>query len=194
MEASSLEKEDSIGRVLEKIGLHKNERAIYLDLIKSKVSSASEISKRTRIHRTNVYDALNKLISIGFISESKHLKKKLFKAVEPEKIKNYVSQLQDEVSEVVKNIKHIKNLAHSDSSDHNDVFMGAGRFAARNALTDILGINKPIYVIGASSTSADIIGIGFLNQFHKDRIKRKIPMKQIYNQDVKERIKYLNKL
>lgn len=34
---------------------------IYLDLLKNKESTATQVSKRTKMHRANVYDTLTKL-------------------------------------------------------------------------------------------------------------------------------------
>ena len=70
------QKERKILEVLEFIGLHKNERIIYLDLIKNGSSTALEVSKRTKIHRPNTYDALRKLLEKGFISQVKNISKK----------------------------------------------------------------------------------------------------------------------
>jgi hypothetical protein len=47
---------------------------------------------------------------------------------------------------------------------------------------------------GASKKAVENFGEGFLEEFHKQRIKRKIQMFHIYNSSALDRIKYLNKM
>ena len=76
-----------INDILRSIGLNKNEVKIFLDLIKKNSSSALEISKRTEIHRSNVYDSLRVLMEKGFVGELTGNKKKIFQALDPLRIK-----------------------------------------------------------------------------------------------------------
>ena len=182
--------EEKINRVLESIGLNKNEIKIYLDLIKYQNSSALDISKRTKIHRSNTYDAIRKLIERGFISEIIEDRKRLFKAMNPEKIKDYVTQQQNEVDLI---IPYLKNVS-CDSKSNDCVTISKGVFSVRESLHDLLKLKKPIYVLGASREALDSLGMGFLKEFHDERIKDKIMMSHIYNQNALERIAKLNKM
>ena len=46
---------------LTKIGLSKQESAIYLVLLKLNLATVRDISKESGLHRTNIYDTLEKL-------------------------------------------------------------------------------------------------------------------------------------
>ena len=48
-------------RILERAGLSKGEVEIYLALLKLGASLVSKIAQETGLHRTNIYDTLEKL-------------------------------------------------------------------------------------------------------------------------------------
>jgi HTH-type transcriptional regulator, sugar sensing transcriptional regulator len=182
--------EDKVNQVLGKVGLNKNEIKIYLDLLKFKNSSALDISKRTGIHRSNTYDAIRKLINIGFIKEVVEERKRSFSSIDPEKIKHYIKQQESEVDAVLPYLKGIS----SEKKDIESVSMIKGVFAVREALSDLLKLNKTINVYGASNASVNALGEGFLNEFHTERIKKKILMRHIYDESSVDRVRHLNKL
>jgi HTH-type transcriptional regulator, sugar sensing transcriptional regulator len=183
--------EGKVVQILERIGLSKNEIKIYLDLAQQDSSSALEISKRTQIHRSNTYDAIRKLIERGFISEIIEDKKKLFRAKEPEKIKDYIKQQEQEVESI---LPYLKMFSSEDNREKEGVSTAKGTFAVREALHDLLKLNKQINVYGASIKSIDAFGLGFLKDFHAERIKQKISMRHIYDADAIERTKYLTRM
>lgn len=181
---------EKISEILESIGLNKNEIRIYLDLVKSPPSSALEISKRTNIHRSNTYDSLRKLCEKGFAKEIIQDTKKLFQAIEPEKIKDYIKQKQQEFELI---LPQLKNFAIAPDNS-NAVSISQGAFSAREALTDLLDLNDTILAYGASNAAVETFGQGFLKEFHAKRIKQKIVMKHIYNKSALDRIRLLNKM
>ncbi len=184
------DKEAKIIDVLEFIGLHKNERLIYLDLLKNGPSTAVDISKRTKIHRPNTYDAIRKLIEKGFISQIRTFQKNLFKGMDAEKIKDYIEQKRQDVEAIIPQIKEFSKKINF----REEVQITKGTFAAREALLGLLEFNQEIKAYGASKEAIEVFGIGFLREFHKKRIKKKIMMSHIYNVDAIDRIKHLNKL
>ena len=54
--------------MLEEFGLTQTEEKVYLVLSQSGISPASDIIKKTQLHRTTVYDVLNRLIEKGIVS------------------------------------------------------------------------------------------------------------------------------
>jgi len=184
------DKEAKIIDVLEFIGLHKNERLIYLDLLKAGPSTAVDIAKRTHIHRPNTYDALRKLMEKGFIAQTKTLQKNLFKAMDAEKIKDYIEQKKNDVISIIPTIKEFSKTV----TFKEEIQINKGVFAAREAMLDLLEMNKEILVFGAVKQAVDVLGFGFLKEFHKKRMKKKINMRHVYNADAMDRIKYLNKM
>lgn len=182
--------EEQIHPVLESIGLNKNEIKIYLDLIGRENSSALEISKRTKIHRSNTYDAIRKLIEKGFISEVIEERKRLFKAMNPEKIKDYLQQKQQEVDLIVPLLKSVT----IEDKGEEEISVVKGTFAIREELKDVLKHKCDINVFGASREAVETFGLGFLKGFHGERMRKKIVMRHIYNEDAMDRVRALNKM
>ena len=77
---------------LESIGLSKNEVIVYLDLLGVGKSSAGDISKRVDIHRSNVYDTVEKLIKKGIITQTFEENRKVFYPISPKKLLDYFKQ------------------------------------------------------------------------------------------------------
>jgi sugar-specific transcriptional regulator TrmB len=180
--------EEKINDLLASIGLSKNERIVYLDLIKYGKSTALEIAKRTSIHRTNTYDALRSLQEKGFINELIDDKKRTFSARKPDTIVDYIMHQKSEIESL---LPHFQSIAREGKQDA-EVSLAKGTFAFREALLDLLALKKPINVYGASNASINIYGLGFLKEFHARRIKEKVMMRHIYNEDAPDRIKQLN--
>lgn len=182
--------EDKITEVLSSIGLNRTEIKIYLDLVTHNISSALEISNRTKIYRANTYDTLRRLIEKGFVKEALRENKKVFQSIGPERIKDYIKQKEQEIDSIIPKIKEISN---NDTKKEN-ISMTRGVFALREALLGLLELNQPINVLGIPINAIEKLGEGFLKDFHKQRIKKKILMRHVYNQNAAQRIKELNSM
>jgi len=181
--------ETKIITALESIGLHKNEILIYLDLIKVGSSAAHEIATRTKIHRPNVYDTLDKLLKKGVVTQSIKENRKVFYPISPKNLMNYLKQKEYDLQEVIPEIEKIQNMP----KNPRRVTMSEGIRAFRNILDSLLEKNKEIVVYGIPKEVPSLIG-GFIEDFHKRRIEKGILMKHVYNQDAEKRIKFLNSL
>lgn len=70
-------------KVLEELGLSKNEVKIYLFLLKQGESTTGPIIKETGIANSRVYESINSLINKGFIIYNVQKDGKHFSAVKP---------------------------------------------------------------------------------------------------------------
>jgi len=167
---------ERIVNVLKSIGLNKNEIKIFLDLIKKDVSSALEISRRTGVHRSNVYDSLRVLMEKGFVSERAEGKKKLFQALDPVRIREYVIQKGREIDAIIPELQQFS----ARKANKGNVSVSQGIFALRSILMGLLEEGEPITVYGIPKGLRERIGEGFLNDFHNKRIEKGIHMRNIY--------------
>jgi sugar-specific transcriptional regulator TrmB len=55
-------------KILEELGLSKNETKVYLALLELGLSSLKDITSKSGVHRTNVYDSLKRLVKKGLVS------------------------------------------------------------------------------------------------------------------------------
>ena len=80
--------DETVLKAFESVGIPKMQTTVYLDLLKNKESSATQISKRTRMHRANVYDTLTKLKERNLVYLSNKDGKQVFAALSTDLIIN----------------------------------------------------------------------------------------------------------
>src|SRR3989344_7846313 len=86
--------------ILEEIGLTDYESKIYLTLLTHGQISAYELAEKAGLYRQVVYDILKRLEEKGFVSSVIEGKTKLFKAINPRLILEFLN-------EKTSNFKHI---------------------------------------------------------------------------------------
>jgi predicted transcriptional regulator len=170
---------EKIIEILRSIGLNKNEVKIFLDLMKRDSSSALEISKRTEIHRSNVYDSLRVLMEKGFVSELTDGKKKLFQALDPSRIKEYILQKEREIDSIIPNLRQISARKVS----RGNVLIHQGVFALRGILMKLLDLGEEIVIYGISEGLRETLGYGFLEEFHDNRVQKGVMIRNIYTKE-----------
>jgi len=175
--------------VLEKMGFSKNEAKIYIRLIGLGSCGAGIISNKTKIHRTNVYDALERLTRKGFVKYVLSGNTKLYEATDPVRIMNEIKQREKEFGDLLPKLtaKYAATENKSIASIHRNVA------SVRSWLSRFIKIGEPLLVFGLPKTTPELLG-PWLKHFHNERIKDKIEMLHIYNEDAIDRIKYLNKM
>jgi sugar-specific transcriptional regulator TrmB len=174
--------------VLESLGLHKNEIIVYLDLIKAGKSSALEISKRTHLHRSNTYDILEQLFEKGIVDQTIENNKKIFYPIAPEDLLDYLKQKEKELEKVLPEIEKIYNYPE----EKRRVTISEGINSVKNILIHLIDLKEPIFCFQTNKIFENLQG--FLGEFHRARIKRKIPLKCMFESKITTNIKHLNKM
>lgn len=90
-----------LNELLNKIGLNSKETAIYTTLIEKGSATISGIAKTSGLHRPAIYQALPGLEKKGLITVSPKGKLKYYSAESPEKLKNIISQLANELDNIL---------------------------------------------------------------------------------------------
>lgn len=168
--------EEKTREILSDIGLGKIEVSVYLDLLANKSSVASDIAKRTKQHRSNVYDALKHLQQKGFVLEAVEEGKRLFEARNPEIILNYVQQKSLEIKDV---LPFLETLTKRRKSNPNTISVSYGITNFRSLLLDIINHNQEFYVWGVPY-NVEELGEGFIKDWDKQRVKRRVKSKILY--------------
>jgi sugar-specific transcriptional regulator TrmB len=164
--------------VLENLGLSRNESKIYLELLALGKATATEISKQTKIYRANVYDALSKLIEKGLVAYAIQDKAKKYEAADPVSLLNILKERQLELEKFLPQLVLRKKMAAKQS----DMYVYNGLTPAKNTLKELLRYNQPIYVYGTPPNISSMAK-GFLQEFHKERVEKKIPMFHVYSKE-----------
>src|SRR3972149_2204712 len=105
-----------INSVLREMGLGENESRVYLALLKYGPSLAGTISRKTGIHRRNVYDITERMIKKGIIGYILKNNRRFFEAVNPEK---FLSILKEKESALLEGLP-ILNEIYSGSKEKEE--------------------------------------------------------------------------
>ena len=175
--------------VLIDLGFSKNETKVYLSLIRLGPSTAGAIAAKANIHRTNVYDALERLCEKGFVGYIFKGHKKFFDAVNPE-------ELMEVLNEKVRNFEALLpslQLDYKLSKGKSKAYIFEGIQGIKTITNDMLKEGKEIMVFGIPKDVSKILK-SFIEVFHKRRIEKKIWMYHLYDADARDRIARLNSL
>lgn len=179
---------------LESLGLLKNEVLVYTDLVKNGDSSALEISKRTKIHRSNTYGSLRSLIQKGLVNEKLSSNKKFFSAIDPSGLKDYLKKKTKEKKEKIEEVIPMLNAFSGENEKvEESISLLEGTFSAREALSELLEKGMEFVSYGLSREVVNSLSLGFLKEFNDNRIKKKISAKYLFYKGMKDRAEKMNK-
>jgi|SRR3989344_1004375 len=181
--------------VLEKVGLSKNESKVYITLLKLGSSSAGIIAEKSRVYRTNVYEALNRLVEKSLVSYVFKGHQKFFQAEKPEKILDILREKEDSFKKILVHL----SAQHSLPKNKDKVSIFEGLNGLKTITDDILKEKEQ------ANSFNEVLTFGipndvsfkmrtFINSYHNKRVKLKLVQKHIYDENAKMRIEHLNKM
>lgn len=175
--------------ILIELGLSKNESRVYLSLLEIGQTNVTKLAHQCKIHRANVYDSLNKLIEKGLVNYIEKDKSKFFESAAPKHLMLILKDKENKLNQIIPQLNLIRKLSHSTGRAH--VFEGVNSFV--NLLYDFLEFKEEIISYGIPKIAPEIMKTK-MPHFHKERLKRKIFMKHLYNHNAGKRIDTLNKM
>lgn len=101
---------NEINKKLENIGFSKKKADIYLALLELGEAGVIEISKKTNIKRTTVYNILPELTSEGLVKKGIKNKKRIFYVEDPGKIKNELEEKLQRANTLLPELLAIQNI------------------------------------------------------------------------------------
>jgi sugar-specific transcriptional regulator TrmB len=179
--------EKAIKDKLRDAGLTRNEIDVYLSLLDFGGGSVTEISKKCDVHRVNIYDVLRLLKTKGLVSEMSRGKTNVYKANEPEQLLSYIQTKEQEIRDILPNLRRSYDLQESSAQ----TFFGVQ--GLKHCILDFVRTKKTIYAFGIPKLVPELL-FDFLKTFHRNRIRNKTRIYHIYNENAKERIAYLNRI
>jgi sugar-specific transcriptional regulator TrmB len=165
---------------LSKLGFSPSEIKIYLHLLKTGSSYANKISSEIKINRTNVYEALDRLISKGVISFIVRNGIKWFEAKSPQSILSLLKEKEEELK-IAKNklLADINNFKMDPNRKALEANVFVGKKGLRMLFENILTVGKEVYFIASQWQFKELFG-PYFELWHKERIKKKIKQKTIF--------------
>lgn len=166
---------------LERVGLSKNEIKVYKALLDLGSSQAGKIAEKAGIHRRASYDALNRLIEKGLVSFAIKNGVKYFEAANPEKLKDILSEKEQEIKReqaAVTGILPDLMSKYKATKSRLESNIYKGKEGIKTVMELILKENKDWLSIGSTGKGPKILTY-FLPGWHKRRLKQKIQLKSL---------------
>jgi HTH-type transcriptional regulator, sugar sensing transcriptional regulator len=166
---------------LQEFGLSNTEAKVYLALLELGKSQAGEITKKSAVNRTNVYDALERLIEKGLVSYVTENNKKAFEAVNPERLQEIVEEKQAKLGKVIQELK----TKYSAGKTEEDASIFRGKKGIKSIFEDVLKEKRDLSAYGAESRFKDMFPF-YQKHWNDERAKLGIKVKMIYNEKVRK--------
>ena len=171
--------------LFKEIGLSPNEAKIYEALLESGETNVSSISSRAKIHRRNVYDALNRLVDKGLVFQVFDKTENLFEPVHPEKLMELVKEKEQKLENAMPDLNEMFSAEPAKEAAY--IYRGIEGF--KNYMRDLLRVGEEVYFLGAKALwYTPGVGKSFLTNFKRDFDKKKIPYKTLYDPRVPEKM------
>lgn len=168
--------------IFQQLGLAKNEAKIYETLLSEGESSVGQIAKKSKVHRRNVYDSLNRLVEKGLVFEILQRTENHYQAVEPDKLMEFLDEKRQVLAKVMPDLKKLyKGTPHEE-----EVYIYRGPEGWKNYMRDMLRIADEVYFIGAKGGWLDERVKNFFPQFMKEAKKKGITFYHLFDHEVKK--------
>jgi sugar-specific transcriptional regulator TrmB len=183
--------DELIIKAFESVGIPKMQTLIYLDLLKNKESTATQVSKRTKMHRANVYDTLTKLKERNLVFLSNKDGKQVFAALPTDLI---INEEKDKLENLKSAMNYIKTTYVSGQTPK--VYTLEGLNAIKSILFGLLEKKSEIWIYGLAENEniTNILNDKLMHSFHLERIKRHMELKLLFYKLPDEEIKTLGNL
>ncbi len=166
--------------LLKNLGLTEQESKVYLALLELGPSLAGIISRKTGIHRRNIYDITDRLIKKGVIGYIIKNNRRLFEAVNPEKFLDILKEREKEFSEALPGFKEL----YTKTKEKQETNFYKGKDGLKVIFQDQLESNKEVLILGASKAAFEVLPFYF-KWYDKDRVKNKVKVRIIASEELK---------
>lgn len=159
---------------LRTLGLTEVEEKIYLTLLEEGPSLAGHISRKSGIHRRMVYDATERLIKKGLVSYILKNNRRLFEAVDPERLVQLIQEQEAAVKQVLPQLK----LSYSLSKEKQETNFFKGHAGVKSVLEDEIREGKELLILAASPVARAMF-TAYFHWFDERRKQKKINVKML---------------
>ncbi|MEK6885993.1 MAG: helix-turn-helix domain-containing protein [Nanoarchaeota archaeon] len=180
--------DENIYEAFESIGIPKMQTMVYLDLLKNKESTATEVSKRTKMHRANVYDTLTKLKERNLVYLTSKEGKQVFAALSTDLI---VNEEKDKLESLKIAMNYIKTTYVSGQTPK--VYTLEGINAVKSILFGLLEQKSDIWIYGLAENEnlINVLHDKLMHSFHLERIKKHTGLKMFFYKSPNEEFKHI---
>ncbi len=168
--------------ILQELGLSPNEAKIYESLLDLNEAGVGEISTQAKVHRRNVYDAINRLIDKGLVFPILTKGEHIYAPVDPGKLLELVKEKETELNKVLPELQ--KRYQKELISQEAYIYRGIEGF--KNYMRDALRVGEDIYAIGAKLAWLDPQVQTLSEQIGKEMKRKNINWHILFDEKVKK--------
>ena len=170
-------------RILQELGLADSESKVYLALLELGPSLAGTISRKTGIHRRNIYDITDRLIKKGLIGYIVKNNRRLFEPSNPERLREILDEKQKTLDEGLGDLK----LMYNKTKEKQETNFYKGIEGLKTVFEDQLIDCREIMILGASKSAFEVLPFYF-KWYDEDRVKNKIKVRIIASEELGKKI------
>lgn len=167
------------------IGLSLNEARVYESMLQLGEANVNLISIKSKVHRRNVYDALNKLMEKGLVAEYVVKGEKHFRATNPDRLQTILKEREDKLEKVLPELK----VRFQTIRPEEQAYIYRGIQGFRNYMQDILDVDEDVYCIGAKGGWFDPRLASFRARFYRELKKKKLHAYHLFDHEMREHVK-----
>src|SRR3989344_1097129 len=168
----------------EQFGLSPNEAKIYDALITYGGSGVSTIALRSKVHRSNAYDALHRLIEKGLVYEVFGERETMYEAVDPGKLLEFLREKERALEDVLPSL--LRKFQQHRPPERAYIFKGSE--GVKNYLRAVLKEGKDVYSFAAKGAWFDPRIEKFTDWFLKEAKRKGIKYFHIFDHAVQEQL------
>ena len=173
--------------LFESLGLSPNEAKIYDALITYGGSGVSTIALRSKIHRSNAYDTLHRLIEKGLVYEVFSQKETVYEAVDPGKLMEFVKEKERMLEMAMPGL--LSTYQKHQAPQRAYIYKGVE--GMKNFLREALKEGEDMYEFGAKGGWFDPRLDTFIQWFLKEAKKKGMTFYHIFDYEVQERVPHV---
>jgi len=168
--------------LLKDLGLTEHEVKVYKMLLDNGPSLAGIVTRKTGIHRRNVYDCLERLIQKGLVGYIKSNYKKEYSVKSPEVILHTIRQKEKEWESLMPQMM----AKFGATQEKSETLIFRGKNGIRMVFEDQILEGKEVLVQSTSTDVEEILKF-FFPKYELLRKENKIPMKMLIDESLKKK-------
>ena len=149
---------------LKELGLTKNEAKIYSTLLEYGILNPTKLAEKTGLHRSYIYDTLERLLEKGIVNTILIAKKKNYQAVDPKILKESYELKLKKINDI---LPQLYGLFQANSNETN-VELHKGKHVYRTMIKDLISNLKKdttIYLLGVNEEILETVEPIYLKQY-----------------------------
>ena len=170
--------------VLKQAGLVNQEIDVYLVLLRLGSIVVSKISQETGLHRSNLYDTLEKLQNKGLVSFVVKNNIKYYQATHPDRLISYLKEKTESVKSIIPELLDLTQLP----KEETEVEIFKSKEGIKTIFKDIINSGQDYIVYGSAEKFEDLFPVyskQFFRQVNEKGIKEKIIFQEGTKVDIK---------